>query len=127
MSLSPGGGIPPIVPQIIFVPRNLHKQSSPQFNVINQKKWEGYVMDNNDSLGKRVIRFASDWAHEMEEAMKQGKTLPEVANIAKMDAFIGNRIKPEEQQYAAVILSKVWAHGEELIKLMQKVNKFILW
>lgn len=120
MSLLIGNVLPQKPQQTLVLPEKTAPLPLSKFELKDIKKWEGYIKDNGDDLGRRVLRFASNWAFRMERAMKQGQVLPNIVNRTRMDTFMYNRVKLEEQRYATAILGKVWAHGEELMKVVRK-------
>ncbi len=82
------------------------------------KDAEGWKTANDanppeEPYGHRVMTYAEDWANFMEREIAAGKTVAECATATSREADTDG-ITGFMYGCAVSILSKVWAHGEEL-------------
>ena len=87
--------------------------SLPTFALKDADGWNKTVDANQDPYGAAGVRFAARWAHFMERDMAAGKAVADVAQSASSEAD-DDGITGFMYGCAVSILSKVWAHGEEL-------------
>uniref|UniRef100_A0A6M3JMF6 Uncharacterized protein n=1 Tax=viral metagenome TaxID=1070528 RepID=A0A6M3JMF6_9ZZZZ len=76
------------------------------------KKWQD---NNTDYYGGECVRYAEAWADLMEERMKCGVTVADVAERASRHADT-NGITGFMYGAAVAMLASSWEHGEELRK-----------
>lgn len=88
-----------------------------RFEIVDKEGWRRTVANNRDGYGASALRFAAEWAHDMEQAMRQSGG--DVASVAKACMHRpANKFGLSGFQYgcAVSLLSQVWAHGAELAK-----------
>lgn len=81
-----------------------------------QAEWDKAVALNTDPYGACVVQFAEAWADAMEAKMAEGAALADVAKATGSE--VDNRpefgITGFMYGCAVSMLSRCWAHGEEL-------------
>ena len=86
---------------------------APPMSVIDQDFWDTQIKVNQDAYGRRILRYAKDWARLIEARLAAGDSLEgcaeTAASLADDDGITGFMYGA-----AVAILSKVWKHGEEL-------------
>lgn len=75
--------------------------------------WKEWVDKNDFGYGKATVEYAERWANLMEEELKKGKELEDIAEQASHDADTEG-ITGFMYGMAVAILADVWEHGEEL-------------
>lgn len=75
--------------------------------------WNESVANNTDPYGKGVMDFSERWADLMEQALAEGSTVADVAEVTSHTADTEG-ITGFMYGCAVQILSHVWEHGEEL-------------
>lgn len=86
-----------------------------KFEIVDEKLWKELVAKNSDPYGSGVMRYAAKWANMMEEQIKAGKKLEEIAENLSFKADTEG-ITGFMYGCAVNTLSKVWKHGEALRK-----------
>lgn len=81
--------------------------------LIDKEGWEKTVAVNDDPYGKAGVSFAERWANLMEARIANGERLADIAQATCREADTEG-ITGFMYGCAVSILSKVWAHGEEL-------------
>lgn len=86
----------------------------------DEAKWRRIVevnkpSDDDPGYGMAVVTYARRWAEMMEAAMEKGETLEQCAKRISHEANTEG-ITGFMYGMAVSILSKCWAHGEELRK-----------
>lgn len=92
-----------------------------QFEVTDKDGWRRTVANNRDGYGASAIRFAAEWAHDMEQSMRQSEG--DVASVAEACMH-----RPADKfglsgfQYgcAVSLLSQVWVHGAALMEWQKR-------
>ena len=80
----------------------------------NEKAWQEWVDNNQDSYGSAVVRYAEQWANLMEKRIKPwAKPLESVADKASHDADTEG-ITGFMYGCAVSMLATCWIHGERL-------------
>lgn len=79
----------------------------------DEKGWKECQANNTDGYGKVGVPYAERWADMMEARMKQGEKLADIAKDTSHEANVEG-ITGFMYGCAVLILSQVWAHGEEL-------------
>lgn len=79
----------------------------------DKKSWLEGLKNNQDGYGAGIYKYAEDWANLMEETLKGGKELIDIAKSTSHDADTDG-ITGFMYGAAVGILSQCWKHGEEL-------------
>ena len=77
----------------------------------NVEGWNKTVAANQDVYGGAVVKYAEEWANEMERRLESGGVLSDVAEASEPK---GHGITGFMYGAAVSILSQVWEHGDEL-------------
>lgn len=80
----------------------------------DKKLWEEGLQNNQDIYGKACYNYAMDWANTMEELMKQGKELEDIAKETSFQVSEKHGITGFMYGMAVSILSSTWKYGEQL-------------
>ena len=81
----------------------------------NEQEYLDWKAKNNDSYGRAIFGYAEAWADLMEQEIKQGKEVKDIAEAASDEADICG-ITGFMHGMAVSILSQCWIYGEELRK-----------
>ena len=76
--------------------------------------WQKGLDNNKDAYGAAVYQYAQKWAELMEDELGAGRKLEDIAEDTSRAADMGIGITGFMYGCAVSILSKVWAHGEQL-------------
>lgn len=87
--------------------------SLPKFQLADPEGWAKCVAANDDPYGSGVIRFAAKWANLMEQRLGGDLKVADVAKVTSHEAD-DEGITGFMYGCAVSILSKAWAHGDEL-------------
>ncbi len=79
----------------------------------NEKAWNNIINHNLDSYGKRIYQYAQKWAELMENEIKNGKKVKEIANKTRKLINIG-KMTFYMRRRAIDILIICWKHGQDL-------------
>ncbi len=90
--------------------------------IINQEFFDKAVESNQDAYGLCIIKFAIQWADLMEDLIKPGKFVSEIAEECHkiIDERPGFGITGSMYGYAVNLLANCWKYGEELRKWHNK-------
>lgn len=84
------------------------------FQISNQDLWESAVKSNsNDPYSYACVKYAADWAHLMEQRLRLGAALPDIAKETSHEADTGG-ITGFMYGAAVHMLASCWAFGKEL-------------
>ncbi len=83
------------------------------FTVKDEHTWGVLKANNTDEYGSGVIRYAARWAALMEQKIKAGAALEDIAESASHQADTEG-ISGWMYGRAVAVLAKVWEHGERL-------------
>ena len=82
----------------------------------SEQKWDDFVSKNsNDAYGKGIVKFAVIWAKYMQNLIKQGKSITEIAEETSRYCNT-DEITDTMRTYAVEALSRCWKYGDELLK-----------
>lgn len=84
-----------------------------KFDMRDEALWNLGLKNNEDPYGRRVYEFAADWAALMEEKMREGAKLEDIAKATSHEADTDG-ITGYMYGAAVNVLSQVWEHGERL-------------
>lgn len=79
----------------------------------DQSDWRQWVTNNQDPYGRAIINYAQRWAELMEEKMKEGAKLEDIAKQTSREAD-GEGITGYMYGAAVSVLSTSWEYGEQL-------------
>lgn len=92
-----------------------------RFEVADNDGWRCTIANNRDGYGASAIRFAAEWAHNMEQAMRQsGSDVASVADACMHGPAEKFGLSGFQYGYAVQLLSKVWSHGAALMEWQKK-------
>lgn len=79
-----------------------------------KKFWDYNIeMCSQNPFGKEAIKFATQWAKNMEKYMLKGSRLEEIIAVAAVSAGIHN-ISKEMYTNVLLLLVNTWIYGEQL-------------
>ena len=81
----------------------------------NEQEYLDWKAKNNDAYGRSIFGYAEAWADLMEQEIKQGKEVKDIAQTTSDEADICG-ITGFMYGMAVSILSQCWVYGEELRK-----------
>jgi hypothetical protein len=93
----------------------LERVENENIHILRRKnrKFEKFVVNNDDDVSDRIIEYARHWAVAMQQEMREGYKLHEIAeytsNFVNYDGITDRMFF-----LAVVILSHFWKHGKKL-------------
>ena len=84
-----------------------------KMQIVKQKEYEQWKEVQEDAYEKRIFEYAEIWATSMEEAMKSGYRVEDIADELSKKADTDG-ITGFMYNIAVQILSKHWIHGDAL-------------
>lgn len=91
--------------------------NAPALEVRGEGLWQMVQDSILDPAVEEILDFAERWARLMQLDIEEGNELEEVFETCANDANFDN-LNSIEQSVAAMMLSSVWIHGEQLSQLM---------
>lgn len=79
----------------------------------DKESWDKGIAKNTDPYGAGIYAYAKDWAELMEQEMREGKRLEDIAEETSQQADIDG-ITGFMYGAAVAVLSTSWKHGEQL-------------
>lgn len=87
---------------------------SPKLEVISEELWESLRSSASATPpGDEIIDFAERWGRRIQQEMNDGNELEDVAESTADEVNFDN-LTPQEKDIAVMILSAVWAYGDQL-------------
>lgn len=83
------------------------------FSVVNQRRWEEMVDNNQDPYGSAIIRYASRWASMMEAKLAAGIPFQGIPEVTSFEAD-KEGVSGAMYEFAKYALGEIWIHGEQL-------------
>lgn len=85
----------------------------------DKEKWDITLKAQTSDYGKEIMRYAECWANLMENEIKNGKTLRQIADVTSHKADT-NGLSGSMYNMAVIILVGTWIYGKELNALHNK-------